>query len=557
MQGRWRAYPLIIVIGCLLFLPGLGWHGLWDVDEAHNAECAREMMVADNWIMPSFNFQLRTDKPALLYWCIGLCYHVFGVSELAARLPSALVSIGSLLLTYELGRRLFDARTGVWAAIILGSSFFFGVAAHAATPDALLIFWTLASFLVFWHGYRQGSSRWLLWLGCTTGFALLAKGLIGFALPVGIIGLFLIWQRQLKLLWTWRLPVGLALMALIAMPWYLQVGVDTKWEFWRGFFLKHHVERFQAPLEGHNGLFFYHPLVALATFGPWSIFLMLTVWFATGKRGRDDAIQTAGDGVASYRFLWCWVVAWFTFFSIAGTKLPNYVLPTFPALALLTARFLVRWHGGQISVARWWWTVAMGLLACIGIGSAVGLVYGGWRLWGGMWFLPSLAWLAPVGLALVVVAVACHRLVRRGERQRGMAWLLGGNVAFVAILAAFGPFLVDQSKASPFLAETALDNQVEREVRLGCFGYYQPSLVFYSQRKVEVLRTRDDAIDWLKSPTQVFLFLPVDEWHALEWIEQQKHSTMAIAWATDLYSGKAIVLVTNKTKWDNQVAAMP
>ena len=98
------AYAILLLTGALLFLPNLGGHALWDVDEAHNAECAKEMLEGDTWIVPTFNYQLRTDKPALLYWCVRIAYAVLGVDEGIARLPSALAGLGSLLLTYELGR---------------------------------------------------------------------------------------------------------------------------------------------------------------------------------------------------------------------------------------------------------------------------------------------------------------------------------------------------------------------------------------------------------------------------------------------------------------------
>src|SRR5439155_2834127 len=118
-----RSHLLILtfVAGLLCFLK-LGTPSLWDIDEGNNAEAAREMLVADNWVVPTFNYQLRVDKPALLYWCQILAYRGFGVSEFSARLPSALAALAAVLLTYELGRRLFSAATGLLAGLALGSS---------------------------------------------------------------------------------------------------------------------------------------------------------------------------------------------------------------------------------------------------------------------------------------------------------------------------------------------------------------------------------------------------------------------------------------------------
>src|SRR5436190_14051814 len=112
-------YLLLIVVSGGLFLPNLGAPSLWDIDEGNNAEAAREMLEADNWRLPTFNYQLRVDKPALLYWLQILGYRTFGVGEFAARLPSALAAMATVLLTYELGRRMFGLVAGLLAGLTL------------------------------------------------------------------------------------------------------------------------------------------------------------------------------------------------------------------------------------------------------------------------------------------------------------------------------------------------------------------------------------------------------------------------------------------------------
>src|SRR5262249_994402 len=161
------------------------------------AEAAREMLEAENWIVPTFNFELRVDKPVLLYWLQLACYSLFGVCEFAARLPSAMAAMLTVLLTYELGRRLFDPSTGLLAGLVLASTAFFTGSAHFANPDALLNASTVLTFLLFWSGFIRGSSTWLLWIGLSTGLGFLAKGPVGTVLPAVVIGLFLLWSRQL------------------------------------------------------------------------------------------------------------------------------------------------------------------------------------------------------------------------------------------------------------------------------------------------------------------------------------------------------------------------
>src|SRR5262245_62711211 len=131
-------YAILLLVMAGTCLPNLGGPSLWDIDEANNAEAAREMRDADNWVVPTFNYALRVDKPALLYWLQIAAYQVFGVNEFAARLPSVFAATLAVLLTYELGRRCFNALTGLLGALILASAAMFCAAAHFANPDALL-----------------------------------------------------------------------------------------------------------------------------------------------------------------------------------------------------------------------------------------------------------------------------------------------------------------------------------------------------------------------------------------------------------------------------------
>ncbi len=562
LHRRPADYLLLLLAGGLLFFVNLGNHSLWDVDESHNAECAREMMVAGDWCVPTFNYDLRTDKPALLYWLMIIAYHCFGVTELAARFWSAVCGLGSLLATYELGRAMFDRRTGLLAGLVLGSAIMFCVSAHAATPDALLIFFTLLTLLVFWRGYKAGRSGWLIWIGVTTGLAVLAKGPVGLALPVTAIGLFLIWERRLRVLLARQLVLGLILFAAVALPWYVLVGVETKWRFFwdaasgQGFFLKHHVGRFMQPLERHGGPMVYHPLALLAGFAPWSAFLGLAVWFGTGRRaweretrGRGDAQTQREDALpSSYRFLWCWLGVWLLFFSLAGTKLPNYLLPAYPAVALLTARFLTRWQTGQIALSPSWFGVS---LACLGL---IGLVVGaGLVLASGLIELPllkgrSVPGLAPwslAGLALPAAAILAWRALGKGLRSTAVGLAAVVCVGFVALLAGFGPPVVDQLKLPRAFADDIARHQIEPDIQIGCHDFYQPGLVYYTQMRIKrFAENREESIDLLHSPLQTFLLVTAAEWERLA--PEVDAPCRVISRRRDLGGNKEILLVTNR-----------
>src|SRR5262245_57207404 len=216
------------------------------------------MLDAGNLIVPTFNFELRVDKPALLYWMQIAAYQTFGVNEFSARLPSALASLISTLLTYELARRMFGASVGLIAGLILTSTVLFCASAHFANPDALLNACTLLTLFLFWRDYESGGNSWLILSGVSSGLGMLAKGPVGIVLPAAVVGVYLLRQRQLRRYFHPWLGLGALVFIFVAVPWYAWVGADTRGEFLRGFFLKHNVGRFLEPMENHGGPIVYY-----------------------------------------------------------------------------------------------------------------------------------------------------------------------------------------------------------------------------------------------------------------------------------------------------------
>ena len=181
-ESRLGHVTILTAIWAVLTLPSLGATSLWDIDEGLNAEAAREMLESGNWIVPTFNFQPRTAKPALLYWLQVAAYRQFGVNEFAARLPSAMAALAVVLLTYELGRRMFGAGTGLIAGIVLVTSIQFSILSHAATPDMLMLAGIMLSFVMFWHGYQYDGKLWLV--TTALGSAITGRHPIGSTFPL-------------------------------------------------------------------------------------------------------------------------------------------------------------------------------------------------------------------------------------------------------------------------------------------------------------------------------------------------------------------------------------
>ena len=274
-------YALLVLTAAALILPNLGAPSLWDLDEGNNAEAAREMLDCGNWVVPTFNYQLRVDKPALLYWLQIGAFRLFGVNEFAARLPSALAGLAAVVMTYELGRQMFGCATGLLAGLALASTALFCASAHFANPDALLNAFTLLTLLFFWRSFTSQGRAWSAAGGISAGFAVLAKGPVGLVLPLAVIVLFLLWSRKLRLLWERKLWVAVLAFLLIALPWYVWVGVETKVAFLRGFIMEHNVGRYLHSMEHHGGPVYYYLAVLAIGFAPWSAFLGLAGWYGT------------------------------------------------------------------------------------------------------------------------------------------------------------------------------------------------------------------------------------------------------------------------------------
>ena len=228
LNHRLGHYALLLTSGVLLFLLNLGGPSLWDIDEGRNATAALEMRESGDWVVPKFNGQLRSHKPALLYWLQVAAYELFGVNEFAARLPSALAALLTVLLAYELGRHMFNASTGLCGGLILASTTLFCVSAHFANPDALLLTFTSATLLFFWLGFASSQPRWWLVAGLAAGFAVLAKGPVGIVLPAAVVILFLAWLRQWHLLFNRTWISAALLCAFVSLPWYILVTVLTR-----------------------------------------------------------------------------------------------------------------------------------------------------------------------------------------------------------------------------------------------------------------------------------------------------------------------------------------
>jgi 4-amino-4-deoxy-L-arabinose transferase-like glycosyltransferase len=311
----------------------IGSYALFTPDEGRYSEVAREMVASGDYITPRLNGVAFLDKPILYYWLQASAIKLFGLSEGALRFWPSVIGVLGCLVTYIAGRQLFNRRTGLLAAIILALCPLYYGAAHYANLDLEISVFISCSLLFFLLGIQR-QAFYLLPAYIFCGLAVLTKGLIGLAFPVMIVGLWIILSNRWSVLKNLRLFSGFLIFAAITVPWYWLVQKANP-QFLHFFFVTQQVTRFLGKADFNNrvGIWFYIPIV-LAGCVPWAIFLIQALTKNIKIVWRDRHAHT------NELFLLLWFFIVFIFFSIPKSKTVGYILPIFPALALIIGHYL-------------------------------------------------------------------------------------------------------------------------------------------------------------------------------------------------------------------------
>ena len=338
----------------IIWFATIGHNALVRPDEGRYAEIPREMLTTGNWITPRLDGLKYFEKPALQYWATALAYQAFGEHEWTARLWSALTGFAGILATFMTGSLLWNRRAGFLSACVLAGSFLYFAIGHINILDMGVTFFMSLSLMALVLGQSSDSARhrfgWMMLCWAAMGLSMLSKGLIGIVLPGAVLVIYTLIRREWRIWNRLYLLPGLALFLLIVLPWFILVSRANP-EFLWFFFIHEHWLRFLTPIAGREHPWYTFIFVVLIGILPWTgnmlFALKQNLLFRQPKR----------SGFSPATMLMVWSVFIFVFFSVSHSKLVPYILPIFPALALLTGEQMSRMDGRQL--ARQWWPAAI------------------------------------------------------------------------------------------------------------------------------------------------------------------------------------------------------
>jgi 4-amino-4-deoxy-L-arabinose transferase-like glycosyltransferase len=340
-----RLYILLFIVIVALYLYGLGSFPLLGPDEPRYAQVAREMFLRGDLVTPTLGGHTWFEKPALLYWLMIAGYKLFGVSEWSARLGPALCGLLTIAAVWRVGRAVEARNFSFWSTLVAASALGLITFSRAASFDVVITMtttWSLAFFLLREIDSRKRSG-FLIGFYIFIGLSLLAKGLVGFVIPFGVVGFYYLLRRQWPTREVWfSLIWGVPLAAAVSALWYGPVIARHGWSFVEEFFIQHHFARYVSNKYHHPQPIYFYPAIILLLALPWTGFLVEALAKIRSWAWRGN------DGLSILRvFSLGWLLMPIVFFSFSGSKLPGYILPALPAAALLISDRLLH------STARW------------------------------------------------------------------------------------------------------------------------------------------------------------------------------------------------------------
>lgn len=494
---RFTPFILLAIVCGTLFFWRLGSVPLIGLDEGLYAGCAREMAASGNFIVPTIESEPFFDKPPLCYWLQAACMRFLGVNSYAVRLPSAIAALMLVFLTVFIGGRLFDKRAGLMAGFALTSTLLTTALARMCLLDQAFTLTITAALGSFILSYLNMLPRWgYLVFWAAMGLSVMVKGPAGAVLILIIIAAFLLIRRQGSKFAVTMPLIGVIIFLAIVLPWYVLVQRETGGTFLREFIIHQNLQRAMGQDFHHNMPFYFYLPIFLVGFFPWSIFVPLA-WKNYIKLKPYDRSAEAS------LFLAIWMICVVGIFSMSRSKLQSYILPSFPAAAMLVGLTWSRAiESGKLHSIKRYSLVC----AIIAIFMAVAMLEAQSYLPRPIPGLTSA--LVPMSISLVLGTVLAVILLRMNRALCAFAALCGGMTAFLLIAAGLGLPIAARSEAYPTM-KMAIQISKIASPNDHIFSYKlspgQPALGFYAQRPVYTTKTLEELAHTLASHKNVLI----------------------------------------------------
>ncbi len=479
-----RGWWVLILIAVVIWCGNLEYRKLSLSDEGRYAEIPRYMAQSGDWLTPRLNGIKYFEKPPLQYWATAAAYRAFGEHNWSARLWPALTGLLGVLLTYFIGARLYGTATGLYSAAVLASSILYAALAHVLTLDMGLAFFltmALAGLLLALdpRADARTNRRWMHVAAAGCALAVLSKGLIGIVLPGAVITLYVLIKRDFALLRKLHLISCTALFLAITAPWFIAVSLANP-EFAWFFFVHEHFQRYTSTIhQRYQPWYFFIPIL-LAGILPWLFTLIDAVRQAFKHMDKD----TGRFDPLFFLLLWTGFI--FAFFSASGSKLPSYILPIFPALALIIGARLSTIGGRTLAMQM----APIAVLAAAGMVAVPYTVRLATENIPAELYLAQIPWLTAAGFVLLAGMLLAVYLGWRGRvRNAIIACAMTGLITTQLIVTS-------EDALSPAHSTYHLAQQLKPYLKPGVPFYsvrtYEQTLPFYIDRTVTLVEYQDE-----------------------------------------------------------------
>lgn len=504
----------LLILFVLVWLYLLGVRTLVPTDEGRYAEMAREMVASHDWITTRLNGIKYFEKPPLQTWMNAITFELFGLGDWQARLWTGLCGLLGIGITAYAGRRVFNGRVGFYSGLVLASSFYWASMGHINSLDmglSAMMTVSLCSLLLAQRNNANAKEQrnWMIVCWAAMALAVLSKGLIGIVLPGAVLVLYTGFSRDWGIWRRLHLVKGLLVFFAVASPWFVLVA-ERNPEFLEFFFIHEHFQRFTSKIHSRVGPWYYFIPILLVGILPWFGVLFQGL-FNGMKRQASEAHDLRGASNGNFKpalMLLIWSVFIFFFFSISSSKLPSYILPIFPAVALLIALYLERatykavvWTGATLAIP-----CAIGLAFIPRIPSLAGDAFSR------PLYEAHVPWVYAAAILAFLGGVVAIRLART---QKDLAIVVLATTSFLG-----GQFLLvghdAQGRYNAGIDHVpAIKAEITPDTPLYVVDQYEHAFPFYLERTFKQVRHADELEFGLKQ--EPYLWMPTIEEFVAAW----------------------------------------